>query len=133
MDSQPLKVFIADDSAVMRERLMTLVGEIKNAKTVGQAANAQQTIDDVRRTKPDVLILDIRMPGSGLTALQAIKKFPKPPLIIVVTAFPYPQVRQRCLDIGADLFLDKTSAEIDQLAEVIKQRGKSVKKDEVKK
>ncbi len=130
MDSQPLKVFIADDSAVMRERLVTLIGEIENAKIVGQAADAQQTIKEVRRTKPDVLILDVRMPGSGLTALEAIKKFPKPPFVIVLTAFPYPQVRQRCLDMGADLFLDKTSAEIDQLAEVIKRKCKN---DEVKK
>jgi len=133
MDSQPLKVFIADDSAVMRERLVTLVGEIKNAETVGQAENAQQTIEEVRRTKPDVVILDVRMPGSGLTALEAIKKFSKPPFVIVVTAFPYPQVRQRCLEMGADLFLDKTSAEIDQLAEVIKQKCQSVKKTKVKK
>ena len=133
MDSTSVKVFIADDAAIMRQRLATVVGEINNAKIVGQAETAEQTIKEVRRLKPDVVILDVRMPGSGLTALRDIKKFSPPPFVIIVTAFPYPQVRQRCLALGADLFLDKTSAEFEQLPQIIKQRGANAQKDQVKK
>jgi CheY-like chemotaxis protein len=62
-----------------------------------------------------VAILDIRMPGGGLHVLEAVKGGESPPVVIMLTAFPYPQYRKRCLEAGAEHFLDKAT-EFDQIA-----------------
>jgi CheY-like chemotaxis protein len=66
-----------------------------------------------------VAILDIRMPsGSGLQVLETIKQDTTSPVVIVLTAFPYPQYRTKCRELGADYFFDKAT-ELDQVIEVL--------------
>lgn len=116
-----LKVVIADDSALVRERLAALVSDIEGVEMVGQASNASDAIDISQRLKPDVVILDIRMPGgNGIQVLEAIKASEAGPVVIMLTAFPYPQYRDKCLKAGADYFFDKAS-EFDRVAQVIEQ------------
>ena len=67
------------------------------------------------------MILDIHMPnGNGIRVLETIKKNPVAPVVIMLTAFPYPQYRRRCLEIGAEYFFDKTT-EFDQVAVVLEE------------
>ena len=116
-----LKVVIADDSALVRERLAALVSDIEGVEMVGQASNASDAIDISQRLKPDVVILDIRMPGgNGIQVLEAIKASEAGPVVIMLTAFPYPQYRDKCLKAGADHFFDKAT-ELDSVPEVLKQ------------
>jgi DNA-binding NarL/FixJ family response regulator len=111
-----LKVLIADDSALLRERIGDLISEIEGIELVGQAGDAQAAIEAIRRLRPHVAILDIRMPkGSGIGVLAQVKREPSPPIVIMLTAFPYPQYRQKCLEAGADYFFDKAS-EFERLA-----------------
>ena len=78
--------------------------------------------------KPDVVILDIRMPdGSGIDVLQTIKQGEPAPAVIVLTNYPYPAYRQKCLQAGADFFLDK-STEFDQIPELIERHKEILKK-----
>jgi DNA-binding NarL/FixJ family response regulator len=116
-----MKVLIADDSALMRERLGALVAEIEGVELVGEAGSAKEALAGIRRLKPDVVILDIRMPGgNGIQVLQEIRKEPAArPIVIMLTAFPYPQYRQKCLEAGADYFFDKAS-EFDRVASLLK-------------
>ncbi len=108
-----IKLFIADDSSVIRERLVSLINELGRFDVVGVAKTVQEAINGVDKLMPDVLILDMPMPGgSGYDVLQAVKQNPSAPLIIVLTN--YPAYRQRSLAAGADYFFDK-SAEFDQL------------------
>ena len=80
---------------------------------VGIAQTGLEAIDGVAELMPDVLILDMAMPGGGgFNALQVGKQRPSAPLVIVLTN--YPAYRQRSLEAGADYFFDK-SAEFDQL------------------
>lgn len=116
-----LKVFIADDSPLMRERLAAMISEITNAELVGQAVNVQEAIEAILRLKPDVVILDIRMPGgSGLQVLEQVKAGSSPPTVIILTAFPLLQYRKRSEALGAEYFFDKP-ADFDRLVEVLKQ------------
>jgi DNA-binding NarL/FixJ family response regulator len=116
-----LKVFIADDSALVRERLAELISEIEGAEVVGQAGDAREALEGIQRLRPDVVILDIRMPGgNGIQVLEAIKKSAAAPGVIMLTAFPYPQYRKKCLEAGADYFFDKAT-EFEQVAEVLKK------------
>jgi DNA-binding NarL/FixJ family response regulator len=58
--------------------------------------------------------------GNGIQVLEALKKSSMEPVVIVLTAFPYPQYRKKCLRAGAKYFFDK-STEFEQVAEVIEQ------------
>jgi DNA-binding response OmpR family regulator len=67
------------------------------------------------------VILDIRMPGgSGMDVLQAIKREKQAPMVIMLTNYPYPQYRKKCLGLGADYFFDK-STEFEKVTELFKQ------------
>jgi len=114
-----LKVFIADNSKVVRERLKELLMEKGDINVVGTAGDARQAILDIRRLKPDVVILDIRMPGGGgMPVLKDIKVTSPDRVVIVFTSHPYPQYRQAYLTAGADYFFDKTR-EIQKMTGVL--------------
>jgi DNA-binding NarL/FixJ family response regulator len=66
-----IKVFIADDSLIVREHLVTMLDELPRIVIVGQAENVAEAINGILELQPDVVILDIRMPGgSGIDVLQ---------------------------------------------------------------
>ena len=116
-----IKAFIADDSLIVREHLVTMLEELDGIEIVGQAENVAEAISAIRILKPDAVILDIRMPGgSGIDVLQNIKQDDSAVLVIVLTNYPYPVYRQKCLQAGADFFLDK-STEFDQIPELFER------------
>mgnify|MGYP000725227975 CR=1 FL=1 len=116
-----LNVVIADDSPLVRERLAMLLSELDGIELVGQAGTGDETLQAVERLKPDVLILDLHMPGNnGMEVLEAIKRGGAGPVVIVLTAFPYPQYRERCLKAGAEYFFDKAS-EFEEVSEALQQ------------
>ena len=116
-----IKVFIADDSLIVREHLVTMLDELAGIEIVGQAENVAEAISGIRIHQPDVVILDIRMPdGNGIDVLQTIKQDEMAPMVIILTNYPYPGYRQKCMQAGADFFLDK-SAEFDQIPELFER------------
>jgi DNA-binding NarL/FixJ family response regulator len=116
-----LRVFIADDSVLVRERLQARLAELEGVELVGQSGNAPEAIEAMRQLRPDVAILDIRMPGgNGLRVLEAAKAGDAPPVVIMLTAFAYPQYRSRCLAAKADYFFDKAT-EFDHVVQVLEQ------------
>ncbi len=116
-----MKVLIADDSAIVRERLKAMLSEITELENISQAKDSVEAISSFQKMNPDVVILDVRMPGgSGIGVLQKIKQSNHPPLVIVLTNYPYPQYRRKCIEAGADFFFDK-STEFDKVTEVLKQ------------
>jgi DNA-binding NarL/FixJ family response regulator len=103
-----LKVFIIDDSATIRERLVAMVLELSGIVVVGQAQDAPEVLEAIRRTQPDVVILDIRLPGgSGVNVLHRLKKAKLDPKVIMFTSYSQPQYRRACEAAGADFFFDK--------------------------
>lgn len=101
--------FIADDSDAVRGRLVELLSEVDGAQVIGQAANAGEAVEGIRRLKPHVVILDIRMPGgSGIDVLKRIKQGSGSPVVMMLTNHASPQYRKKCLEWGADFFLDKS-------------------------
>jgi DNA-binding NarL/FixJ family response regulator len=116
-----IRVLIADDSLPIRERLVTMLDELQGIGVVGQAGTVPETISAIRELKPDVVTLDIRMPGgSGLDVLHRIKQGQAAPLVIILTNYAHPPFRQRFLEAGADFFFDK-SVEFDQITRVLTQ------------
>lgn len=116
-----IKVFIADDSLVVREHLVTMLNELAGIEIVGQAEHVGQAISDIQKLRPDLVILDIRMPGgSCIDVLRNIKQDGVGPVVIILTNYPFPGYQKKCLEAGADFFLDK-STEFDQIPELFEQ------------
>jgi DNA-binding NarL/FixJ family response regulator len=116
-----IKVFVADDSIVLRERLLGMLREMPGIEVLGCAEDGLHAIDSIRQLKPDVVVLDIQMPrGTGLDVLKNVKHGGLGPKVIVFTNFPYPQYRKRAMEYGADFFLDKTT-EFEKLRELFGQ------------
>jgi DNA-binding NarL/FixJ family response regulator len=119
-----LTIYIADDSVEIRKRLIEMLSALEGVALVGQAAEAQTAIQEIRRLKPDAAILDIRMPGgNGIQVLEAVKGLAKPPLVIMLTAFPYEQYRRKCVKAGADYFFDKSN-EFEKVVELLEELAK---------
>ncbi len=118
-----MRILLVDDSPVVRERLAALLAEVEGVEVVGQAQDAPEAIAAIRALQPDVVTLDIRMPGgNGIDALAEVKKLRPTPVVIMLTNYPYPQYRKKCLDAGADYFLDK-STEFEQVAQILERLG----------
>lgn len=118
-------VFIVDDSPVVRERLVTMISELPNVEIVGQADIAFEAIDSIRQLRPTFVVLDISMPGgSGMYVLETIKRERPGPTVIMLTNFAHDPYRQKCLQLGADYFFDK-STEFERVTEVLRQGATS--------
>jgi len=115
-----MRLFIADDSEILRERLVENISEIENVEIIGQVGDTIKAIEAIERLKPDLVILDIQMPGgNGIVVLEKLKKMETPPVVVMFTNYPYLQYRKRCFDSGADFFFYK-STEFEKLIEVIR-------------
>jgi DNA-binding NarL/FixJ family response regulator len=113
------QVLIVDDSKPIRERLVALLAESAQIQVVGQAGNGREAWAAVRFLKPDIVILDIRMPGSsGITLLKQIKARYPETTVIMLTNFDDAQYRRQCRLLGADRFLNKT-LEFEKIVETI--------------
>ena len=114
-----MKVFIADDSIEIRKRIIAMLSDVERIDMIGQAENVQDAISSIHELNPDVVILDIRMPGgSGIDVLKTIEKRNRIPVVIMLTNYPRSQYRTKCLDAGADFFFDK-SREFEKVIEVV--------------
>lgn len=116
-----MKVFIADDSRAVVERLTGLLEEVPGAQLVGQAGDVSAAVNGVQKMKPDALILDLHMPGgSGLDVLRAVRTAYPDLFVLICTNFPYPEYREECLTAGANLFLDK-SADFEKIPSILRE------------
>jgi DNA-binding NarL/FixJ family response regulator len=116
-----IRVFIADDSATVRDRLKSLLTEMGEVEIVGTAQDAAEAIAAIQHIQPDVVILDIRMPaGSGIGVLRSLQKSPVRPKIIMLTNYPFLQYRRTCLEAGASFFFDKSS-EFEKIPDALVQ------------
>jgi len=105
-----MKIVIVDDSIVIRQRLVRQLRELDGIEVVGEADDVPVARKLVEKLKPDVAVLDIRMPsGSGADLLQELKQLKPSPTVIMLTNYPYPENRKKCMALGADFFFDKST------------------------
>lgn len=103
-----IKVAIVDDDALVRTGLGLILGGSPSLRVVGEADDGDQALALVARTRPDVVLMDIRMPRvDGLRATQALLAQPQPPKVIVLTTFDSDEFVLGALEAGAAGFLLK--------------------------
>ena len=118
-------IVIADDSSLLRDRIKRLLNSINNNFVVYEAENGVEAFQLIREKEPDLAILDIRMPEmNGIEVLKKIKELKMKTKICILTNYPYPQYKKRCLEAGADYFLSKTE-EFEDIKIVITELANS--------
>ncbi|MEE9117574.1 MAG: response regulator transcription factor [Calditrichia bacterium] len=127
-----IKILIVDDHAIVREGLKQIVGEEPDITVAGEAANASELMNLLKKNSFDILILDINMPGkSGLEALKDIKvEHPNLP-VLILSMYSDEQYGLRSIRAGAAGFLKKVSApeELVKAIRLIKDGGKYISQE----
>ncbi len=115
------RVLIADDHGVVREGLRRVLSRMPDIEIVGEAANGGQALEMTRRLEPDLILLDLSMPGGGgLDVLARLKsELPNTP-VLVLTMHPEEQYAERAFRYGAMGFVSKGSA-VDELLEAVRR------------
>lgn len=113
-------VFFADDHAMIREGLVELVGRHDDLEIVGQCGDGVAVLTQVERLKPDVVVLDITMPGlNGLDCCRELVRQNKSQAILILTIHDDEQFIARAIEYGALGYVLKEAA-ADQLVEAIR-------------
>ncbi|MEV4564725.1 response regulator transcription factor [Nonomuraea sp. NPDC049419] len=115
-----IRIVIADDQAMVRAGLRMVVESDPGMEVVGEAADGREAVAVARRTRPDVVLMDISMPRQdGLSAAEELLGAPSPPKIITLTTFDTDENLYAALRAGTSGFLLKVSPP-EQLIEAIK-------------
>lgn len=109
---QKMKVFIAENSQAVCKQIISLLAHRKEIEVVGSTHDVWNAKESIWKLKPDLVILSIKISdGSGFEIMRFLHNRDIPAkLIIIVTSNPYPQLRERCKQLGADFIFDKSEA-----------------------
>lgn len=119
-----ISVFIIDDEAPTRRELSYLLEEVGGVDILGEASNPSQGLQGIRETKPQLVFLDIQLPGlNGIELAQIISELPDKPLIIFATAFE--QFAVQAFNVEAFDYLLKPFT-LERVAKSIHKAGKAL-------
>ncbi len=105
-----VRVVVVDDELMVCAHLRTILGSAEDIEVVDEAHDGAAGVEAVVRSRPDVVLMDLRMPGvDGLTAIERIGKLASQPAVVVLTTFDADQYVLRALRAGASGFLVKST------------------------
>jgi DNA-binding NarL/FixJ family response regulator len=105
-----IKVVVVDDEPMVCAHLRTILGSAPDLDVVDQAHDGAAGVEAVVRSRPDVVLMDLRMPVlDGIAAIERIVKLASPPVVVVLTTFDADQYVLRALRAGAAGFLVKST------------------------
>jgi DNA-binding NarL/FixJ family response regulator len=115
----PLRVVVADDHALVRSGVVGVL-EGGGLQVVGEAADGQEAVEQALATRPDVVVMDVRMPRTdGIEGTRRLRRLAEPPAVLVLTTFDLDEYVFRALEAGAAGFLLKDAAP-DRLVDAVR-------------
>ena len=109
-----MTVFLVEDSQTVRDRFLHEFESMDNVSIAGLAGAAMEAVAGIQRTQPHLVVLDLNLSqGSGMDVLRALRKWPSPPMVFVVSNVADEVTRTLCIRAGAAGFFDK-STELDE-------------------
>ena len=124
----PIRVLLADDHPVVRRGLAALLGTLADFEVVGEAVDGASAVRETQLTKPDVVLMDVRMPGmDGIEATRRIRAAVPEVAVLVLTMYDEDATVFTAMRAGAQGYLLK-GAEQDEIADAIKAvaRGQAI-------
>ena len=107
---KPMRLFIVEDSALVRERMVNILSNLEGIEIVGQAEDVSQATESIHTSKPDLVILDIKLrEGFGIDVLKNIKQERPSTKVIILTNYPKNYYKELYSNAGADFFFDKAT------------------------
>lgn len=117
----PLKVYLVEDSELIRLRLRQLLGSLERVRIVGEAGDAGAALAGIARSHADVAVVDLHLAtGSGLALLKQLAIREPRVVSMVLTNHATAQFKRECLNAGARYFFDKTN-EFDLVRQTIRR------------
>ncbi|MCT1654383.1 response regulator [Brachybacterium muris] len=118
-DDGVTRVALVDDDSLVRAGLAMILGADPGIEVVCQGGDGSEAVPLVQKHRPDVLLMDVRMPGlDGIAATKAVTSQPNPPRIIMLTTFDMDEYVFRALEAGASGFLPKDTPPQDLIRAV---------------
>ncbi|MEP7155912.1 MAG: response regulator [Betaproteobacteria bacterium] len=119
----PLRVYLVEDSAHVRDLLLDFLHVPGEVEIVGYADNETESVADMLARPVDAIIVDLKLrEGSGMSVIEKLRKanLNPQPKIIVFTNHPFPEIKRRAMQLGADYFFDK-SADYDSVRSTLQK------------
>ena len=117
-----LRILVADDQASFRQRMQEMTQSIPWASVVAEAKNGLEAIELVKQRRPDVVLMDIVMPGiDGIEATRRIKEIAPQTKVIAITAYDNAEFPKRSVEAGADIFIKKEELDSEALRECLEK------------
>jgi DNA-binding NarL/FixJ family response regulator len=120
MPDTPVRVLVADDEPLVRSGLRLILDAEPDIEVVGEAGDGARAVELTRALRPDVVCMDVRMPGvDGLRATELVLRLPEPPRVLVVTTFEHDGYVLDALTVGASGFLLKRAG-ADEMVQAVR-------------
>jgi DNA-binding NarL/FixJ family response regulator len=119
MSPQRVRVLLVDDDELMRAGLRAVLSSDATVDVVGEAADGRAAVDEVRRRRPDVVLMDVRMPGlDGVSATRRVLETSPDVRVVILTTFEQDDYIFGALSAGASGFLLKRASPEELLAAI---------------
>jgi DNA-binding NarL/FixJ family response regulator len=107
----PIRVLLADDHTMFRQGLASILASYGGMEVIAEVPNDGETLELAHELSPDVVIMQVQMPFErALQTLKAMRSFPDPPKVVIVTMFESPRYVRGLAGVGASAYLLKTSS-----------------------
>jgi DNA-binding NarL/FixJ family response regulator len=107
----PIRVLLADDHTMFRQGLASILASYGGMEVIAEVPNDGETLELARELSPDVVIMQVQIPFErALQTLKAMRSFPDPPKVVIVTMFESPRYVRGLTGVGASAYLLKTSS-----------------------
>ncbi len=114
-----IRILLVDDHPVVRAGLASMLSSIAGLAVCGAASSGEEALELINAEQPDVLLLDLRMPGmTGIELLKAIRALPFPPRAVVLTSYESDEEIYRAIEAGAHGYLLKSTPQAEIVAAI---------------